>query len=253
MHIQHVTHAKLTAILGREPWSLPSNETTAPRATDLLKTMSQRAAAERLGISRRQLAKLVAQAESTEEPNPFDLPAKGEPTMTRAGAIATLRVLAEQQGELTNAMVTEYCGHVYGRGLDGKTLATKRQFTAMREAVQSKSTPYVPAWLDKERAQSQMAAMMTLASRLQEQLCAGVDELAEQFPGADKKKLSETLMNLLASHGELSISRQVLNIENAVEKASAAYGDKGPAPAAARVIKPLSIGNDDPEIGLLCL
>ncbi|XSS64774.1 hypothetical protein ACP9OK_07325 [Pseudomonas sp. B11] len=232
MSTQHATHAKLTAILGREPWSLPSNEATAPRATDLLKTMSQRAAAEHLGISRRQLAKLVIQeAQEDSELFPIHGPESTssgtEPTMTRAGAITSLQVIAASSTGLTYGALREHGAAVYGRDADGRSLATASQIKTLKSRALADGGVFAPKWMDVDRAKSQRLAMLAVVSDLQDRITEATFELVAKFPGADFKALRDELIGLLVPTS-MPVEARLSNLEIATETVDARRADLGP-------------------------
>ncbi|MEW5547604.1 hypothetical protein [Pseudomonas soli] len=236
MNVQHTTHAKLTTILGHEPWTLPSNETTAPRVSDLLKTMSQRAAAEHLGISRRQLAKLVikeAQEDSEQFPihDPESASSGTEPTMTRAGALASLQVIAASAAGLTSGVLREHGAAVYGRDADGRSLATASQIKTLKSRALADGGVFAPKWMDVDRAKSQRLAMLAVVSDLQDRITETTFELVAKFPGADFKALQDELIGLLAPTS-MPVEARLANLESAAETVDARRADLGPVKGA---------------------
>ncbi|CAI3787344.1 hypothetical protein AHFPHNDE_01002 [Pseudomonas sp. MM227] len=120
---QCITHAKLTTILSREPWTLPDPncKPPAPRATELSKTMSQRAAAAELGVSCRQLAKMLeAEAQAVEDDNPFIVEA-----FLPLPRVSAIDLIAEKACRPHGAKWNDYCGilaGLYGFTEDGGTV-----------------------------------------------------------------------------------------------------------------------------------
>lgn len=228
-----ITHKRLTSILGREPWALPDPDRVpeGPRASELLKTMSQRAAAEHLGISRRQLSKMVeAEGQALDDDNPFSEGPKGSPTMTRAGAVASLQALSERPQGATKADLYEHVVGVFGCNEDGTAKATPRQVRALRESVQAKGTGalFAPDYLDPMRAESQRRAMVATVTDLQDRLTEALTELAAGFPGGSYGAMRREVLALLVPElTQIPAESRLENMSRTAEAFKDRNGDAG--------------------------
>lgn len=227
-----ITHKRLTTILGREPWALPDPDRVpeGPRASELLKTMSQRATAEHLGISRRQLSKMVEAEALAAEVNPFAESSDGEPTMTRAGAVASLKVLSERPQGVTKADLKEHAKAIYGTHPDGSPIATPRQEKALKESVQAKhkGALFAPDYLDPMRAESQRRAMVAAVADLQERLTDALTELAAGFPGGSYGAMRREVLTMLVPElSPIPVETQLSRMETNADAFKARNGDAG--------------------------
>ncbi|WP_223488298.1 hypothetical protein [Pseudomonas sp. A-RE-19] len=197
---QRITHAKLTMILSREPWALPdpNRKARAPRAAELLKTMSQRAAAEELGISRRQLAKMIeAEAQTVEDDNPFIV----EEFVPLPRRVA-IDLIAEKACRPQGAKWADYRRIVldlYGLTDDGRQAATEQQRKDLRKAVKKKhpTALFVADWVDTDRAASQRDAVLAEVIELSDRVTEATTRLAQAFPGGSAKAIQVQLLNLI--------------------------------------------------------
>ncbi len=197
---QRKTHANLTTIINREPWTLPDpdREPPKPRATELLKTMSARKAAATLGISRRQFAKMV----ETETQAPADDTlsiAYASVALPRGSAID---LIAEKACRPQGAKWADYRGVVaklYGYTGDRKLAATDQQLKDLRKAVKKKypTALFVPDWVDPHRAASQRDAVLSEVLELTERITEANLRLAQAFPGSNLKALQDKLLDLI--------------------------------------------------------
>lgn len=237
---QRITHAKMIRITGREPWVLPepNRKPPAPMATELLKSMSQRNAAKELGISRRQLAKIVeAEAQAAEDDNPFT--AEAFLPLPRATAID---LIAEKACRPQGAKWTDYEAIIAGLygfttiitkdGKEERKLSgSEQQRTDLRKAVKKKhpTALFVPDWIDPDRAESQRRAILSEVIELTDRISEAYLRLAQQFPGGDSKAIQTQLFNLInfrmpgvGFNWEHSDAERATQLSNRV-------GDAGPA------------------------
>lgn len=248
---QRITHAKLTTILSREPWTLPdpNRKAPAPRATELLKTMSQRDAATALGASRRQLAKMVeAEAQSLEDENPFIVEA-----FVPLARVSAIDLIAEKACRPQGAKWSDYCGilaGLYGFTEDGRLDATEQQRKDLRKAVKKKhpSALFVADWIDPDRAASQRNAVLAEVIELTDRITEATMRLAQAFPGGSSKALQIQLLNLIdyrtpvtAANWEGPEAGRVLQLVSRV-------GDAGPVMSSAED----DAGLLDPMLDLMC-
>jgi len=197
---QRATHTKLTTILSREPWALPdpSHKPPEPRTTELLKTMSQRAAAAKLGISRRQLVKMIeVEAQAVEDDNPFIVEAFVP--LPRASAI---NLIAEKACRPQGAKWADYEGVIeryYGFTEEGVLAGSEQQRKDLRKAVKKKypTALFVADWIDTDRATSQRDAVLSEVIELTDRITEATTRLAQAFPGGDSKALQVQLLNLI--------------------------------------------------------
>lgn len=197
---QRTTHTRLTTIICREPWVLPdpNSKPPGPRATELLKTMSQRAAAAELGISRRQLVKVVeAEALAVEDDNPFIVEA-----FVPLPRVLAINLIAEKACRPQGAKWADYCGilaGLYGFTEDGRLAATEQQRKDLRKAVKKKhpTALFVADWIDTDRAVSQRDAVLSEIIELTDRITEATTRLAQAFPGGSSKALQIQLLNLI--------------------------------------------------------
>ena len=197
---QCITHAKLTTIILREPWTLPdpNRKPPAPRATELLKTKSQRAAAAELGISRRQLAKMIeaeAQAVEGDKPSIFE-------EFVPLARVSAIDLIAEKACRPQGAKWADYqriIADLYGFAEEGRLAVTGQQLKDLRKSVKKKhpTALFVADWIDTDRAASQRDAVLSEVIELTDRITEATMRLAQAFPGGNSKALQDKLLNLI--------------------------------------------------------
>lgn len=235
-----IAHQRLTSIRGSEPWTLPDPNRVpeGPRATDLLKTMSQRAAAESLGVSRRQLSNMVkAEAQATDD-NPFAESPEGSPTMTRAGAVASLAGLGSMPKGISQLTLHEHTQAVYGSDYKAGTEKSRRQVKSLRETVMRKypETLFAADYVDPMRAESQRRAIVATVSDLQERLSDALYELAQEFPGGSQGAVQGLVLRLLHKRHDDPVPMSV-ELDRMAELAGAFKDRNGDAGAVRSILK----------------
>ena len=248
---QRITHAKLTTILAREPWTLPdpNYKPPAPRATELLKTMSQRAAVAELGISRRQLAKMVeAEAQAVEDDNPFMCEA-----FVPLPRVAAIDLIAEKACRPQGAKWIDYCGilaGLYGFTEDGRLGATEQQRKDLRKAVKKKhpTALFVADWIDTDRAASQRHAVLAEVIELTDRITEATMRLAQAFPGGNSKALQAQLLNLIDYRTPITAANWEGPEAGRATQLVCRVGDAGPVTIGAEE----DAGLLDPMLDLMC-
>lgn len=248
------THERLTSIRGSEPWTLPdlNRVPEGPRATEILKTMSQRAAAEHLGISRRQLSKMIeAEGQALDDDNPFSESLEGAPTMTRAGAVASLAGLGSMPKGISQLTLHEHTQAVYGPDYSAGTDKARRQVKSLRETVMRKhpTTLFAADYVDPMRAESQRRAIVATVSDLQERLSDALYELAQEFPGGSQGAVQGLVLRLLHKRHDDPVPMSV-ELDRMAELAGAFKDRNGDAGAVRQTINAEVV---DPEWDELAL
>ena len=248
---QRTTHAQLTTIICREPWTLPdpNRKPPEPRATELLNTMSQRAAAAELGISRRQLSKMVeAEAQAIQDDNPFIVDALGH--LPRVSAIDLIAEKACRPQGAKWADYKEIIADLYGFTEDGKLAATSQQLKDLRKAVKKRhpTALFVADWIDSDRAVSQRNAVLAEVIELTDIITEATTRLAQAFPGGCSRAVQVQVLNLI----DYRTSVTAVNWEGAEADRAAQLvnrlGDAGPAIAGG-----IETSLADPVLDSLCL
>lgn len=244
---QRITHAKLTTIICREPWAQPdpNRKPPAPRASELLKTKSQRDAAAELGIYRRQLAKMVeAEAQAVEDDNPLF---EEFVPLDRASAI---EMIAEKACRPQGAKWADYWGiiaRMYGFTEDGRLATGGQQLKDLRKAVKKKhpTALFVDDWVDTDRAASQRAAVLSEVIELTDRITEATTRLAQAFPGGNSKALQDKLLNLIDYRTSMIIANWESSEADRAAQLVSRVGDVGPV-----MVEDTSLA--DPVLDSLC-
>ncbi|MFV3326759.1 hypothetical protein ACNFG0_09840 [Pseudomonas sp. NY15372] len=206
------------------------NMLSQPRITDLRKTMSERALAEHLCISRRQVRNRI-EVEAKADAQLFPIEEQGAggtpPTMTRAEAIKALQELAKSPEGLSPDAVYDFAAAVYGRDAGGMSLATRWQIDGLRKRATENGGVCLPKWLDKHRAGSQRQAMIAGLADIQERITDISFDLVQRFPGADFTALQAELLAMLAGRKAVPIEARLRNLEVHAQAAVDHFGDAG--------------------------